>query len=92
MINHYFQDNKYENEEENYDENKNINIKNISIEKKNKERFHVGEKEEINFINSVRQPSLEKIIKECAQSDLNQQMPQKFKITSRKAKLMNKKK
>ena len=90
MINHYFQDNKNEKEEEKYDEN--INIKNISIEKKNEERFHVGEKDEINFINSVRQPSIEKIIKEYAQSDLNQQMTQKFRITSRKAKLMNKKK
>ena len=90
MINHYFQDNKNEKEEENYDEN--INIKKNSIEEKKEERFQVGEKDEINFINSVRQPSIEKIIKEYAQFDLNQQMPQKFKITSKKAKLMNKKK
>ena len=44
MINHYFQDNKYENEEENYDENKNINIKNISIEKKMKKYFMLEKK------------------------------------------------
>ena len=88
MINHYFQNKKNENEEENNDEK--INIKKISI-KKNEEKFQIGKKDETNILNSVRQPSIVKIIKECAQSGLNLHMPQKLKITSRKVNLMNKK-